>query len=94
MIDELSPQNVNVTGVNEHATPIRNVSPAPVQNVINSPAGIQNAIDVPDLQNYVLARDRTRRTNVNKPVRYDGYVGLVALVNLAFNLYESDGEEP
>ena len=90
--DELPPQNVNDDVVNVHASPVRNIPP--VQNVINSPAGIHNAIDAPNLQDYVLARVRTRRTNVKKPVKFDGYVGLVALINSAFNVYESYGDKP
>ena len=45
---------------------------------------------VPDLQNYLLSRDRGRRI-VNPPVRY---IGIVNLIALAFNVYESDGNEP
>ena len=62
--------------------------------MIDSPSGIQNAIDNTNLQDYVLSRDITRRVNVNRPSRFDGFVGLVALINLAFNVYESDGDEP
>ena len=42
----------------------------------------------------MLSRDRTRRVNVNRPSRFDGFVGIVALINLAFNVYETDGNEP
>ena len=94
MNDELPPQNVYDDNNDMHASPVRNSPPVPVQNVINSPADIQNAIDASNLQDYVLARDRTRRTNVKKSVKFDGYVGLVALINSAFNVYESYGDKP
>ena len=87
-------QNVADNVPNLHDSPVRYSPPVPAQNVIHSHSGIQNAIDNTNLQDYVLSRDRTRRVNVSKPSRYDGFVGLVALINLAFNVYESDGDEP
>ena len=47
-------------------------------------------VDEPNLHDYVLSRDRVRRPH-NPPVRYTGLVNLLAL---AFNVFESDGDEP
>ena len=70
------------------ATPeVPQTDPIETQNTDNS--NPSDSVVVPP--NYVLDRDRARRTNVKAPKRFSDEMNLIAL---AFDAHESDGDEP